>query len=132
MRGEKFDTTNKSGLEQSISEYEKLINHANWGSKEIDVEAIKNAKIELKKLDDEIVKLKADKNKSDTQLTADIDLKIANVENAILKEKDNIKQEHEKQVKEIELANLELDKPLHIFQDTINKLNNQKDSLSRE
>lgn len=134
LRGEKFGTPqNKSGLEQSISEYEKLIEITQIeASKEIDVEAIKNAKIELKKLDDEIVKLKADKNKSDTQLTADIDLKIANVENAILKEKDNIKQEHEKQVKEIELANLELDKPLHIFQDTINKLNNQKDSLSRE
>lgn len=132
LRGEKFGTPqNKSGLEQQISEYETIIQLTQKETtKEIDKTAIENAKQEIAKIDSAISDLKANKRKSDVELVRDIDLKISNLENDLLKAKNVVKEEHDKKVQAIKVANEKINEPLKVFESTKELLRQERLQLN--
>ena len=100
---EKNGDRNKQGLQDQIALCENMINEYKiQGDTELDLESLKVAKEGLELIDKEVAKLTAQKSQSSAELTKDIDLEIAQKQNAISKLKEEIRSEYDEKIKNFE------------------------------
>jgi hypothetical protein len=134
LRGEKFGTpSTPSGLEKQIDSIQYAIDSLSLQvKKDIDLNEIEIAKIELNTIENAIVDLKVKASSSKSQLIQDVENKIFAVKEEIAKKQRLVELEHNN-IRESILAHNELElSKLKKFENEIANLRNEKISLNEK
>lgn len=127
IRGEiKGTPSAPSGLETQITNIEFAIQESQKEvNAKINLADVEKAKLEIKLIDEKILKLRANKDKGKEDLTKSIDLEISNLEQEQLKLKEKVREKHYIELERVKKHNEDLEKTLQSRKTDIDNTKNK-------